>query len=53
MLVNGSAGVVVTFRGQPYAVMAFTVASGKIVGIDTIGDPERVGRIAAVVLGGQ
>jgi RNA polymerase sigma-70 factor (ECF subfamily) len=53
VLVNGSAGVVVTFRGQLYAVMAFTVASGKIVGIDTIGDPERVGRIAAVVLGGQ
>jgi hypothetical protein len=30
--------------------MAFTVAAGKIVAIDTIVDPERVRRIAAAVL---
>jgi RNA polymerase sigma-70 factor (ECF subfamily) len=52
-LVNGAAGVVVTLRGRPFAVMAFTVAQGKIVEIDAIGDPERVGRVAAAVLGGQ
>jgi RNA polymerase sigma-70 factor (ECF subfamily) len=52
-LVNGAAGVVVTLRGRPFAVMAFTVAHGKIVEIDAIGDPERVGRVAAAVLGGQ
>ena len=49
-LVNGAAGVVILVRGRPFAVMGFTVAGGKIVEIDTIGDPERVRRIAATVL---
>jgi hypothetical protein len=49
-LVNGAAGVVITVRGLPCAVMGFTVAHGKIVEIDAIVDPERVGRIAAAVL---
>jgi RNA polymerase sigma-70 factor (ECF subfamily) len=50
VLVNGSAGVVVTLQGQPFAVMGFTVANGKILEIDAIADPERVRRIAAGVL---
>jgi ketosteroid isomerase-like protein len=45
-LVNGSAGVVVTLGGRPFVVMGFTVAGGKILAIDAIADPERVGRIA-------
>jgi RNA polymerase sigma factor (sigma-70 family) len=49
-LVNGAAGVVVTVAGRPFALMGFTVAGGKIVEIDAIADPERVGRIAAAVL---
>jgi hypothetical protein len=49
-LVNGAAGVVVTVAGRPFAVMGFTVVEGKIVEIDAIADPERVGRIAAAVL---
>jgi hypothetical protein len=49
-LVNGAAGVVVTVRGRPIAVMGFTVAEGKIIEIDAIADPERVRRIAAAVL---
>jgi RNA polymerase sigma factor (sigma-70 family) len=49
-LVNGAAGVVVTLRGEPMTVMGFTVAEGKIIEIDAIADPERVRRIAAVVL---
>lgn len=49
-LVNGAAGVVVTVRGRPFAVMGFTVADGKIVEVDAIADPERVERIAAAVL---
>jgi len=49
-LVNGSAGVVVTMRGRPFAVMSFTLTDGKIAGIDTIADPERVRRIAETVL---
>ncbi len=46
-LVNGAAGVVITVGGRPFAVMGFTVAQGKIVEIDAIADPERVGRLAA------
>jgi RNA polymerase sigma-70 factor (ECF subfamily) len=49
-LVNGAAGVVITLRGRPFAVMGFTVTEGKIVEIDAIADPERVRRIAAAVL---
>ena len=49
-LVNGAAGVVISVRGRPFAVMGFTVAGGKIVEIDAIADPERVRRIAAAVL---
>ena len=50
-LVNGAAGVVITVRGRPFAVLGFTVADGKIIEIDAIADPERVQRIAAAVLG--
>jgi RNA polymerase sigma factor (sigma-70 family) len=50
-LVNGAAGVVITVRGRPFAVMGFTVVDGRIVEIDAIADPERVRRIAAAVLG--
>ena len=49
-LVNGAAGVVITVRGLPCAVMGFIAAHGKIVEIDAIVDPERVGKIAAAVL---
>jgi RNA polymerase sigma factor (sigma-70 family) len=52
-LVNGAAGVVITVRGRPFAVVGFTVAAGKIVEIDTIADPERVRRIAAAVLSSE
>jgi RNA polymerase sigma-70 factor, ECF subfamily len=48
--VNGGPGVVVTMRGQPFAIMSFTVAAGKITEIDTIADPERVRTIAEAVL---
>ena len=49
-LVNGAAGVVITMRGRPYAVMAFTVIEDRIVAIDVIADPERVTRLASQVL---
>jgi RNA polymerase sigma-70 factor (ECF subfamily) len=49
-LVNGAAGVVITRRGRPYAVMAFTVAGGRIVEIDVIADPARVRKLAAPIL---
>src|SRR5262245_1063266 len=49
-LMNGAAGVVVTVGGRPFAVMGFTVTDGKIVEINAIADPERVGRLATAVL---
>jgi len=52
-LVNGAAGMVVTVRGRPFAVLGFTVAEGKIVEVDAIADPERIRRIAAAVLGDE
>ena len=50
VLVNGSAGVVVTMDGRPFAVMSLTIADGTIAGIDAITDPERVRQITAAVL---
>lgn len=46
VLVNGSAGVVVIMDGQPTTVISFTVAEGKIAGIDAIADPPRARKIA-------
>jgi RNA polymerase sigma factor (sigma-70 family) len=50
VLVNGAAGVVVINRGQPFAVMGFTVARGKIVEIDCVLDPDRLVRIDLALL---
>jgi hypothetical protein len=50
VLVNTAPGMVVTVRGRPFAVMSFTVATGKIAEINAIVDPERVRRIAAPIL---
>ena len=50
-IVNGAAGAVVTVRGEPYAVIAFTVRSGRISEINAIVGRSRVRRIAAAVLG--
>ena len=38
-LVNGAAGVVIAPHGRPVAVLAFTVADGRIVAIEALGDP--------------
>ncbi|MGO9207200.1 MAG: hypothetical protein ACLQBX_13655 [Candidatus Limnocylindrales bacterium] len=37
--------------GRPVNVMGFTVVDGRIVEIDAIADPERVGRIDTAALG--
>ena len=42
VLVNGSPGIVNAPKGRPVAVMAFTVASGRIVEIDILADPDRL-----------
>jgi RNA polymerase sigma-70 factor (ECF subfamily) len=44
-LVNGAAGVVITVDGKPVAVMGFTVEHDRIVAIDALADPERVGSL--------
>jgi RNA polymerase sigma-70 factor (ECF subfamily) len=44
-LVNGAAGAVWTYRGQPRVVFSFTVAAGKITELEMIGDPERLGQL--------
>jgi RNA polymerase sigma factor (sigma-70 family) len=49
-LINGAAGAVITRREIPALIMAFTICDGKIVEIDSIGDPERVRKLAAGVL---
>jgi RNA polymerase sigma factor (sigma-70 family) len=48
-LVNGAAGVVVAPGGKPYAVMGFTVRSGKIVEIDILADPARLRQLDLAV----
>jgi RNA polymerase sigma factor (sigma-70 family) len=50
-LVNGVAGVVVAPHGQPFSVMGFTVAGGRIVAIDALSDPERLRELDLTVLG--
>jgi hypothetical protein len=49
-LVNGTAGGVLVGRGHPVALMAFTICDGKISEIYSIGDRERLQRLAAGVL---
>jgi RNA polymerase sigma-70 factor (ECF subfamily) len=45
-LINGAAGAVVGRPGQaPFSIMAFTVRGGKIVEIDALVDPERLGKL--------
>ena len=47
VLVNGAAGVLITLRGRPAALMAFTVVGGRIAAVDGITDPRRVRRLIA------
>lgn len=44
-LVNGSAGVVVAAEGRPLSIMGFAVVDDRIVAIDVLADPDRLGRI--------
>jgi RNA polymerase sigma factor (sigma-70 family) len=46
-LVNGSAGVAITFRGKLYSAMAFTVVDGRITEIEAYAAPAQVARLAA------
>jgi hypothetical protein len=50
-LVNGAAGVVVMMRERPVSIMGFTVSGGRIVAIDVLADPDRLGEIDLSRLG--
>jgi len=45
VLVNGVAGVVVAPHGRLFSIMGFTVTGGRIVAIDALSDPARLGRL--------
>jgi RNA polymerase sigma factor (sigma-70 family) len=49
-LVNGAAGVVVSRRGRPFAVLGFTVRGNKIVEIDILADTARLRQLDLAVL---
>ena len=49
-LVNSAAGVIITVRNRPFAVMGFVVAEGRVKEIDAIADPDRVATITADIL---
>jgi RNA polymerase sigma-70 factor (ECF subfamily) len=52
-LVNGAAGVVSFLDGQPFAVLAFTVSSGKVVEIDILADPARLRQLALTTIAAE
>ena len=49
-LVNGAVGLVVAPRGRLFRALSFTIAQGKIVRIDVIGDPARLRDLDLAVL---
>ena len=51
VLVNGDPGVVAVLDGEPFTVMGFTVANGRVVAIDVLADPDRLARLELPALG--
>jgi RNA polymerase sigma-70 factor, ECF subfamily len=51
VLINGAAGAVVVPDGRPFSLMAFTVSDGRIVEIDALLDPQRLGELGVAGLG--
>jgi RNA polymerase sigma-70 factor (ECF subfamily) len=49
-LINGAAGMIAFRDGAPFSVGAFTISHGKIVELDFLADPERVGQLDLTVL---
>jgi RNA polymerase sigma factor (sigma-70 family) len=49
-LVDGALGLAWAPGGQPRAVFSFTVADGRIVGIDLIADPDRIQQLDVVLV---
>lgn len=51
VLVNGAMGVVAAPNRKVFSLTGFTVSGGKIVAMDILADPERLGRIDLTALG--
>jgi RNA polymerase sigma-70 factor (ECF subfamily) len=49
-LINGVAGAVAFRDGQPFSIGALTVRNGKIVELDFLADPERLGQLDLTIL---
>jgi hypothetical protein len=45
VLINGTPGHLRFRGGQPFSLLAFTIANGRIVGMDIIADAERLARL--------
>jgi len=46
VLVNGNIGIVTRLPdGRPFSVIGFTIAGGKVVEMDILADPDRLGRL--------
>ena len=50
-LINGAAGLVSLRDGRPFSVGAFTISGGKIIELDFLTDPERLGRLDLTLIG--
>jgi RNA polymerase sigma factor (sigma-70 family) len=50
-LVNGAVGLMWASGGRPRVVFGFTIVRGKIVEIDMVADPERLGQLDLALLG--
>lgn len=51
VLMNGSAGVVITINGRPFSIMGFIIKGDRVVEIHAIVDAKRVARLARSLLG--
>jgi RNA polymerase sigma-70 factor (ECF subfamily) len=49
-LVNGALGTVAFLDGRPFAVRGFTIKGQRIVAMDILADPERLGRLDLTIL---
>jgi len=49
-LVNGAAGTVTLRDGRPFAIAGFTIRNRRIVEMDVLADPERLGQIDLMIL---
>jgi RNA polymerase sigma factor (sigma-70 family) len=49
-LVDGAVGAVWAPGGRPRVVFAFTIARGRVVGIDLVADPDRLSRLDLAIL---